>query len=566
MARPAVRGRPSVRRAEHTGGRAHHVFAGRSAGGDTAIAVHIVVRGRDGAVVREMAGPGSPGMHRMLWDLHTEFPFVPTASDSGYYGAPVAPYVPPGAYTVAISARGTTASETIQVRADSSALTTPSGIAARERMMMQIDSLSRAFHDGKLALAALDTEFTHVRALLAQSPKVPATDSAVTRVQKELRAVHESFSEEYGAPIGNAFDLLGGLEGSSAGPTEAEQRTLDLSTTQLRSTFAKLNELITDRDAAFARGAHAPGAARNSTGEGTMKTRHEYVVALSLLGCVTIAATSPAAAQTGARFEISFPASVHAQPITGRVFVFIAQDSTPEPRFQGGSLGANGPFFGVDVDHLAPGASARIDGNTPGFPIASLRNIPAGDYYVQAVLNVYTQMHRADGHTIWVHADQWEGQQFAESPGNLVSKARRVHIAPRASSAIRLTLSDVIPPVQISGRHEMDQAHQDPERTAHEVLGSSHLSRRRRAAAARVRRTSRMCTTPWITSRITSVLLLHITSGGTGRAGGLERRRSSRVGGESAAARRLPALSGLDLRQLPADAHGDVPASHAVLQ
>ena len=64
-------------------------------------------------------------------------------------------------------------------------------------------------------------------------------------MQKELRALHESFSEEYGTPIGNAFDLLGGLEGSSAAPTEAEQRTLDLSTVQLRSTFAKLNALIT---------------------------------------------------------------------------------------------------------------------------------------------------------------------------------------------------------------------------------------------------------------------------------------------------------------------------------
>jgi len=218
---------------------------GDSRAGDSATAAHIVVRAHDGAVVRELAGPGAPGMHRVLWDLHTEFPFVPTAADSGYYGAPAAPYVAPGVYTVTISARGTTASETVQVRTDSSALTNLSGLAARERMMMQIDSLSRAFHDGKLALAAIDTEFTHVRALLAQSAKVPATDSAVTRVEKELRTVHESFSEEYGTPIGNAFDLLGGLEGSSAAPTEAEQRTLDLSTAQLRGTFAKLNELIT---------------------------------------------------------------------------------------------------------------------------------------------------------------------------------------------------------------------------------------------------------------------------------------------------------------------------------
>ncbi len=213
--------------------------------GDTATAAKIVVRSQKGTVVRELAGPGTAGMHRVLWDLHMQFPYVPAAQDSGYYGAPTAPYVAPDTYTVTISARGTTVSETVQVRSDSNALTTPAALATRERMMMQIDSLSRAFHDGELALAAVDTEFTSVRALLAQAPKSPATDSVVSRVAKELRALHEAFSGEYGAPMGNAFDLLGGLEGSSAAPTEAEQRTLDLSTAQLRDTFSKLNTLIT---------------------------------------------------------------------------------------------------------------------------------------------------------------------------------------------------------------------------------------------------------------------------------------------------------------------------------
>jgi photosystem II stability/assembly factor-like uncharacterized protein len=213
--------------------------------GDTVSATHIVVRSKNGAVVRELSGPGTAGMHRVLWDLHTQFPYVPAAADSGYYGAPAAPYVAPDTYTVTISARGTTVTESVQVRSDSNALTTPAALAARERMMMRIDSLSRAFHDGELALAAVDTEFTSMRALLAQSPKSQATDSAVSRIAKELSGLHESFSGEYGAPMGNAFDLLGGLEGSSAAPTEAEQRTLDLSTAQLRATFSKLNVLIT---------------------------------------------------------------------------------------------------------------------------------------------------------------------------------------------------------------------------------------------------------------------------------------------------------------------------------
>jgi hypothetical protein len=57
-----------------------------------------------------------------------------------------------------------------------------------------------------------------------------------------------------------------------------------------------------------------------------------------------------------------------------------------------------------------------------GFPFQDLSQIPAATTTCRRLLNVYTQYHRADGHTIWVHADQWEGQHWNSSPGNLVSE------------------------------------------------------------------------------------------------------------------------------------------------
>ncbi|HEX5435855.1 MAG TPA: alpha/beta hydrolase-fold protein [Gemmatimonadaceae bacterium] len=170
-----------------------------------------------------------------------------------------------------------------------------------------------------------------------------------------------------------------------------------------------------------------------------------------MASAAALSGAAPLAAQgRGARFEISFPASVHSQPITGRVYVFITTDSTPEPRFQGGALGANAPFFATDVSALAPGEEARIDSSTPGFPVERLTAIPAGDYWVQAVMNVYTQFHRADGHTIWAHMDQWEGQSFTTSPGNLISAPTRVHLDPRSGYTIPLSLTRVLPPVQVA--------------------------------------------------------------------------------------------------------------------
>ncbi|MFB3813266.1 MAG: alpha/beta hydrolase-fold protein [Terriglobales bacterium] len=181
-----------------------------------------------------------------------------------------------------------------------------------------------------------------------------------------------------------------------------------------------------------------------------MKVRHRlYAAVLLVLAATAAAQTAVAPAPAAApRFEIWFAASAHAQPITGRVYVIITRRSSPEPRLQVGSWTQETPFFGADVSQLKPGEPAVIDANTLGYPLASLKDIPAGDYYVQGLMNVYTEFHRADGHTIWAHMDQWEGQQFNESPGNLYSQTQQVHLDP-AGYNVKLQLTEVIPPVKV---------------------------------------------------------------------------------------------------------------------
>jgi len=166
-----------------------------------------------------------------------------------------------------------------------------------------------------------------------------------------------------------------------------------------------------------------------------------------LLVCVlgVAAQGQPAATQ----FQITFPASVHAGPVTGRVFVILARQERREPRLQVGWWMQQTPFFGADVSQMQPGQAAVIDARTLGFPPKSLKDVPAGDYYVQALMNIYTEFHRADGHTIWAHMDQWEGQQFNISPGNLFSEVRKVHLDPAAGYEVKLELTKVIPPVNV---------------------------------------------------------------------------------------------------------------------
>src|ERR1700734_3253479 len=126
------------------------------------------------------------------------------------------------------------------------------------------------------------------------------------------------------------------------------------------------------------------------------------------------------------QFQISFPASAHAGPITGRVYVMISRRADSEPRLEIARTGV--PFFGRDVEGLAPSQSAVLDGSDLGSPVASLSEIPAGDYYVQAFVNVYSEVTRSDGHTVWMHDDQWEGQRWTRSPGNLYSTPQKLRL------------------------------------------------------------------------------------------------------------------------------------------
>jgi hypothetical protein len=174
--------------------------------------------------------------------------------------------------------------------------------------------------------------------------------------------------------------------------------------------------------------------------------------AFVVVAAVTVALWFPSpvraigsASQPGTAFEVIFPSSTRNSPVTGRLLIVVTKDSSAEPRFQSGDVDNRVvPVFGVDVAQWKPEVPAVVDESSSGFPV-KLDELPSGDYYVQAILNVYTECHRADGHTVWVHLDQWEGQQFGTSPGNLISAATRVHLDRQAH--IRLTLTKILPPI-----------------------------------------------------------------------------------------------------------------------
>lgn len=149
-----------------------------------------------------------------------------------------------------------------------------------------------------------------------------------------------------------------------------------------------------------------------------------------------------------APFYVSYPASLDAGPLDGRLLLLISTDSTAEPRFQITDEFTSAQVFGQNVDAWAPGEPARFDGGESGYPIQQLRDLPAGEYYVQALLHRYETFHRKDGHTVKMPMDRGEGQQWNRAPGNLYSTVQKIQYNPLLKRIFRIDLNQKIPPIE----------------------------------------------------------------------------------------------------------------------
>jgi len=148
------------------------------------------------------------------------------------------------------------------------------------------------------------------------------------------------------------------------------------------------------------------------------------------------------------RFAISFPASSSREPLDGRVLLLISKNGSKEPRFQINEDLSTQQVFGADADGLRPGEQVFIDGDSLGYPLGSLSEVPTGEYWVQALLHRYETFHRADGHTVKLPMDRGEGQQWNKAPGNLFTAPIKVSLNPAKQETITLSLNQIIPPIE----------------------------------------------------------------------------------------------------------------------
>lgn len=147
-------------------------------------------------------------------------------------------------------------------------------------------------------------------------------------------------------------------------------------------------------------------------------------------------------------FSVTLPRSSSGKPLDGRLFVLLSRNNEAEPRFQVSILNTTQLMFGMDVDGWQPGSERSLNETAFGFPIEKLKDVPAGTYYVQAVLHIYETFKRKDGHTVKLPMDRGEGQRWNLAPGNLYSTPRKISFSPAQKNKITITLDKTIQPIK----------------------------------------------------------------------------------------------------------------------
>src|SRR5262245_12869926 len=111
------------------------------------------------------------------------------------------------------------------------------------------------------------------------------------------------------------------------------------------------------------------------------RTAGRLTGALGAAAALAIAGACATRASTAPRFAVSFPESSGLTAVDGRVLVMLSTSDRQEPRFQVSDSDQTAQIFGVDVDGLRPGVDATVGETTPGNPIASLSDVPPGEYW-----------------------------------------------------------------------------------------------------------------------------------------------------------------------------------------
>ncbi|MCC6316388.1 MAG: hypothetical protein IT361_01760 [Gemmatimonadaceae bacterium] len=207
-----------------------------------------------GEVIRSFTGPGTAGIHRVAWDLRYDRAAGVTDADEGWFGPPRGAWVLPGTYTLTLEARGRKVSRPIEVLGEDRVEVATTAAAERHSAERRLAGLIGSFNDGVQLWQKMDAERKRVEESLKDQPaRRDSLAPTMKTLALQLDSLGARFRPGFGGPKFGFLDLDGSMQASSAGPTEAQIRTIDQLGAQLRTDLQALNAFLAGAFAEFQR-------------------------------------------------------------------------------------------------------------------------------------------------------------------------------------------------------------------------------------------------------------------------------------------------------------------------
>ena len=168
-----------------------------------------------------------------------------------------------------------------------------------------------------------------------------------------------------------------------------------------------------------------------------MRTSNRFAFAACIAGVLS-GTSLPAQAP---RFEVTVDPATRSAPLTGRLVVAVSKNAQAEPRMLIAPQAAS--MFAIDLDQQRAGQPAIVDTKTSlGYPVP-LASLPPGEYYAQAIVNVYEQVKRGDGKTIWVHMNDGTQEVMQVAAGNVYTDVQKITVG--KGGTVKLLINKLIP-------------------------------------------------------------------------------------------------------------------------
>jgi S-formylglutathione hydrolase FrmB len=164
-----------------------------------------------------------------------------------------------------------------------------------------------------------------------------------------------------------------------------------------------------------------------------VRKRKEFLFPM-LAVCLLFFSTFVSAQTTTLKFEATIAKGLISAPHNGRLFIFVNRKGEAEPRLTfDGDVGMNAPpILAKDVTNFKAGETkAVIDDTAISYPIKNLAELPAGEYFVQALFDTNNDL------------------RSLNAPGNLYSAAQKVTLDAKKGGTIKLELNKVVPPEKL---------------------------------------------------------------------------------------------------------------------